>query len=50
MIIPRVLASKIEEHGAAQVLKVIRSWERRKERDKVRYELRKSQLASLSRK
>jgi hypothetical protein len=48
MIIPKVLAGKIEEHGASRILKIIQSWERRRARDRQRYEERKEKLKSLS--
>jgi len=47
MIIPKTLAAKIEEYGAPQVLKVIRAWERRRDRDKTRYLQRQAILKSI---
>ena len=48
MVISKALASKIEEYGAPQILRLIRSWKRRRARDRARYEDKKKQLESIT--
>lgn len=46
MVIPRILAAKIEAYGAQKIIKLIEGWERKRDKDKKRYSQVKGQLSN----